>query len=222
MNYPCNVIRDLLPLYLDKVCSEESKQIIEMHLEHCPECQTCFRSMAEADPKMDEAMASDASIEYQRASSLRAIRKKLLCRQAITAVLVVLALAALAGLIVQGLKRSTHIVSDESDLSVSMVDGNLMGRLYGSEYSSLKVKAVPVRQDDQTLQCLFYCISHTQWDDLVTSKNVFSEYVICPKEKGADAVDRVYYYTGEYTGLESMSGSELEAIVESSTLLWQR
>ena len=35
----CNVIRDLLPLYADKVCSEDSKEMVEEHLAECNECK---------------------------------------------------------------------------------------------------------------------------------------------------------------------------------------
>ena len=35
----CNVIRDLLPLYADKVCSEDSKEMVEEHLAKCKECK---------------------------------------------------------------------------------------------------------------------------------------------------------------------------------------
>ena len=35
MKTPCNVIRDLLPLYHDGVCSPESRQLVEEHLEKC-------------------------------------------------------------------------------------------------------------------------------------------------------------------------------------------
>lgn len=35
----CNVIRDLLPLYADKVCSEDSKVMVEEHLAECKECK---------------------------------------------------------------------------------------------------------------------------------------------------------------------------------------
>lgn len=34
----CNVIKDLLPLYIDECCSEESRKLISEHLESCPEC----------------------------------------------------------------------------------------------------------------------------------------------------------------------------------------
>ena len=39
---PCNVNKDLLPLYVDDVCSEESKAIVEEHLAGCEECQDYF------------------------------------------------------------------------------------------------------------------------------------------------------------------------------------
>jgi len=34
----CEVIRDLLPLYADDVCSSRSRELIEEHLQNCPEC----------------------------------------------------------------------------------------------------------------------------------------------------------------------------------------
>ncbi len=38
MRLSCEVIRDLLPLYYDKVCSKESSTLIEEHLAECPQC----------------------------------------------------------------------------------------------------------------------------------------------------------------------------------------
>lgn len=35
----CNVIRDLLPLYADEVCSEDSREMVEEHLSTCQECK---------------------------------------------------------------------------------------------------------------------------------------------------------------------------------------
>ena len=37
--YSCGIIRDLLPLYYDSVCSKESRQAVEEHLHTCPACQ---------------------------------------------------------------------------------------------------------------------------------------------------------------------------------------
>ena len=42
----CGVIQDLLPLYIDKCCSEESIEIVESHLAECEECKSVFDSMS--------------------------------------------------------------------------------------------------------------------------------------------------------------------------------
>lgn len=38
MKYECEVIQDLLPLYKDGVCSEETTKVVEEHLSECPKC----------------------------------------------------------------------------------------------------------------------------------------------------------------------------------------
>ncbi len=45
MNISCEIIKDLLPLYHDGVCSEDSKKVIEEHLEHCESCRDELRAM---------------------------------------------------------------------------------------------------------------------------------------------------------------------------------
>ena len=49
MKYPCSLIQDLLPLYHDGVCSEESSKIIENHLSECSSCKDYYNSLCEAD-----------------------------------------------------------------------------------------------------------------------------------------------------------------------------
>ena len=39
MNKNCDIIRDLLPLYVDKACSDASCEFLEAHLEECDECK---------------------------------------------------------------------------------------------------------------------------------------------------------------------------------------
>ena len=49
MKYPCGLIQDLLPLYIDGVCSDESKAAIEQHLPECSSCKEYYSTMCEAD-----------------------------------------------------------------------------------------------------------------------------------------------------------------------------
>lgn len=41
----CEIIKDLLPSYLDDLCSEESKKAVEEHLEQCSACQNTLSGM---------------------------------------------------------------------------------------------------------------------------------------------------------------------------------
>ncbi len=45
MNQNCDIIRDLMPLYLDRVCSDQSSRIVEEHLNECPACKNMFLRM---------------------------------------------------------------------------------------------------------------------------------------------------------------------------------
>lgn len=41
----CNVIKDLIPLYIDNCCSEESAKIVKEHLDNCQSCKELYESM---------------------------------------------------------------------------------------------------------------------------------------------------------------------------------
>ncbi len=43
----CNVIKDLLPLYVDECCSEESRKLIGEHLSSCKSCRKFYNQMRE-------------------------------------------------------------------------------------------------------------------------------------------------------------------------------
>ena len=42
---PCEIIRDLLPLYQDDICSEKSRNAIEEHIKECESCRTYLKKM---------------------------------------------------------------------------------------------------------------------------------------------------------------------------------
>ncbi|MCR8657361.1 zf-HC2 domain-containing protein [Paenibacillus endoradicis] len=45
MKTNCNIIYDLLPLYIDGICSEESKSLVDEHLHECPNCSKRYAAM---------------------------------------------------------------------------------------------------------------------------------------------------------------------------------
>lgn len=45
MEKKCGVIEDLLPLYVDGICSEESKRIVEEHIRDCKKCEAIWKNL---------------------------------------------------------------------------------------------------------------------------------------------------------------------------------
>lgn len=220
MNYPCNLIQDLLPLYLDGVCSEESKTVVEQHLIKCPNCRKYYSAMCESDEII--IMPPNAEREIQKATSFQSVKKTLFRKQILIAAVSIIVLAVIAFAVISVLKNSVGIVEYEDNISVSMIDGSLVGRLNGSQETYIKIIRTTIEADGQEENYLFYYLSDTKWNDLTTSRQVFSEYVLCPMDKGADQIDRVYYYTGDYTGIETMGSDKLQEIINASVLLWSR
>lgn len=220
MNYPCNLIQDLLPLYRDGVCSEESKKVVEKHLSECSCCKEYYTAMQEADKII--ITPSNVERECQKAASFQSVKKKLFRKQILIVAVSFVLLAVLCFAVIGILKSSVKVVEYEENISVSMMDGSLVGRLNGSQESYVKIKHTTIIENGQEKHYLFYYVSDTKWDDITTDRRVFSEYVLCPSDKGADQIDSVYYYTGNYTGIETMSSDELQEVINASVLLWSK
>ena len=61
----CEIIRDLLPLYADDVCSERSRQLIEEHLAGCPDCSVMLEKLRTSEIEEGLKEEKDQVIEYQ-------------------------------------------------------------------------------------------------------------------------------------------------------------
>lgn len=221
MKYICDMIQDLLPLYLDGVCSEESKKAIETHLSECSGCKEFYTAMREADGMEINTLSADR--ERQKAASFQTVKKKLLKKQIIAAFASVAVLAVIVFASVSILKSAAvDVVEYEDNISVSMADGSIIGRLQGSRINQMECKRVTVTTEGREEIYLFFYVADTKWDRLTTSFDVFSECTLCFSDKGAEQIDAVYYYTGEYKGIETMSKEELQTVIDASVILWQK
>lgn len=70
--YPCGLVRDLLPLYRDHVCGEESRRIVEEHLQECGECTRLSKQME--DGSVERLLKQEAGdvLEHHRKKEKRA------------------------------------------------------------------------------------------------------------------------------------------------------
>lgn len=81
-NIPCDTVKDLQPLYEDKLCSETSSRLVEEHLAVCESCRSLYESSKEPLPEVTlpkEYAAADSEIEF-----FKSIEQKITTRQMIT------------------------------------------------------------------------------------------------------------------------------------------
>ena len=50
MKLPCAVVRDLLPLYAEKLTEAETRKLVDEHLENCAECRQRLADMDAESP----------------------------------------------------------------------------------------------------------------------------------------------------------------------------
>lgn len=106
----CDIIRDLLPLYADDVCSQASRQMVESHLDTCESCRAELSVMRCGEPAViaEEVEAAQAAGKAWKKRKLRSV------------LLGILAAAALFGTI-YGLTVPNILPVDEGYLRVDDV-----------------------------------------------------------------------------------------------------
>ncbi len=107
---PCNVNKDLLPLYVDDVCSEESKSMVEEHLAGCEKCQEYYEALKEGIPEEKiaeekEGLLSEEKMREAAVSVIKATKKEIMKSQTIKAAGIVAAVI-LALFVIEGLNGS--------------------------------------------------------------------------------------------------------------------
>ena len=83
MKNNCNVAKDLMPLCIDGVASEESQQLISAHIEICEACATIYREMHDALQRQIE----DENEQKSLATAAKRVRKQRLRRAVMSGVI---------------------------------------------------------------------------------------------------------------------------------------
>ena len=60
MNWKCEIVTDLAPMYHDGVASEASKKLVKEHLRECPACRAYYKKYRPAEGVKMDLPISDA------------------------------------------------------------------------------------------------------------------------------------------------------------------
>lgn len=225
----CDIIKDLLPLYCDGVCSEETSRAVEEHLTTCPVCRALLDEM-QREPVMPELIQTQAK---QEAKVLQGVKRKFSLRRRLSVLAV--ALVAMVALVV--LTASSDIENpipyQEGMVTAKLaVDEAIDIYFHGDHYASfwafyreategnniyfcytrtLKSSTMPLTADHGHI-----CIGNTLMTDFTTAS-----YQV-PATQNINAVYYLEASQENYLNLPAMSDAEFTQVVQDAILLWER
>ena len=143
----CNIIKDLIPSYIDRICSKETVAAIEEHIEHCQECKKTMQLMAQPPVKKNVTNVAAAKEPFKRINKKRRF-------QVITAIIMTFMLTIIGALVVENVgvvkdfffPKVTAIVNIEDDMenwqSISFSDFHFNDQdylIYGSLFGEKRI-----------------------------------------------------------------------------------
>lgn len=225
MKYSCEIIKDLLPLYIDGVCTDESRCAVKTHLESCPLCKENYEAMKATDgfPSGE----APALREAKTAAGLKKVKSKL--RKRIKAVLIgaAAAIAAFYVLFNVPVKRI-----DEAAVKVSANVYPISELMQASRDDSSYELKIPSMQDAE----IIVSKKDAQSDGFVTVICTSSDYFLRAVDweiKGDTVYISAFRTTllcnkaqSHQTSMTSLEFREINKIVftgnKNETVLWQR
>jgi predicted anti-sigma-YlaC factor YlaD len=97
MKISCEIIKDLLPLYLDGVCSNDSKVAVDEHLTACENCKAELQAMQTSLPLINaEQNLKEAEAVKNLSKRWKKSMKKALLKGIIITLITIGAIAAIA------------------------------------------------------------------------------------------------------------------------------
>lgn len=155
MKISCNIIEDLLPLYVDDIVSEDSRQLVEEHLRECPACRKMQEEMQKENRLASAGKGSNSSrTNTTEAEPLRKIRRRIRKKRIVFVLLAVILVVAAGGI---GhywyYDKENYISWDEANISVKD------GKVYSTVNPLGRMKAI-LSVDQKNM---FYMMSETMW-----------------------------------------------------------
>ena len=124
----CDIIKDLLPLYIDGVCSSDSIDIIEEHLKDCPLCEAEFMNMqnnTDIKPEIDKDI--DKAVKNAN-KKIKKGKKKVVVRTICISLVVTILLGIVSFfqielfIAINAFKQKRELISSHQVLSIEKSD----------------------------------------------------------------------------------------------------
>lgn len=210
-NIKCTIIQDILPLYVDEVVSEDTKEMVDEHLQHCTTCQQEYTLM-----KQDLFIPVEVQdpILHKMSKKWRTKKVKIALASIVgTAIM-------LFGIFVVVMYVETVIPYSEELIQIEeQADGQLVSRYYGESYGKIALthpEPIEIDGEVKNISFLYYTktIGNSPTRNLFNNNTGGSELGYTFEIPDSEEVDAVYY--AEYDALNPGT------ILEHAELIWER
>lgn len=230
MKIPCEIVKDLLPLYYDDVCSIESRTTVEEHLLECDDCKKYLESMSSDLIQTNGEKAA----EQAKSNILKGIKKKLFRKNVMISVIsVICAITVLFGVFSLIFHYQTPIPYNNGLVSVKTGNNGMLDVLFnGDDYYCSYQWTMPIEKDDIKQHIVYIYYTDTIWTRNFSKPQKDKEYkysinnsALFDHDDGNGLVEvkkditAVYYL--DYKD-SKMSTEELLKIPSKAVLLWEK
>lgn len=203
MKYKCEIIQDLLPLYADNICSEESKKMIEEHLSECPDCREYLEELKNNPIAESELKNTDEN----KTEIVRKLKHKIMKRNITIALLnTLIIILALFGTY-KYLENANEQITSTNINSVVLSDNNLVIN-FSKVYKSVSQQRFTIEENGVTYKCLAISADTTKLYNLLNLTNAQSSHVLIYNVNEENDVDRVYYYDDSLPSFDTLNTSD--------------
>ncbi len=116
MNKQCEIVQDLLPLYVDSACSSSSAEMIREHLESCPECKRIYENLCSTTS--EEALKAEMTGVV--AKHERKIKKNRLLTVVVSVVLTIILVFTAISLLPPSIDYGSSEIYSKNDMNAAI------------------------------------------------------------------------------------------------------
>ncbi|MGM9951186.1 MAG: zf-HC2 domain-containing protein [Lysinibacillus sp.] len=183
----CNIMKDLIPSYIDGICSEETTELVEDHIRHCKTCHDYLNMMQQQPVYVQEI---PEKVEKAIKPFKKINRKRYI--QVFAAIAITFMITTIGALVVQEVSAVNQIFFPKESAVISM-EGN-------------REEWEPLRFNDQN----YLMFDSIFWDKKITNyANDAGDVLLRVKDSSGNVVmDEVQVPNGKSVKLEELKRNE--------------
>ena len=214
----CTIIQDVLPLYLDEVVSQDTKEMVEEHLHHCDKCQKEYDSL-----KQELYLPVE-----NKASLFKNINKKWRKKRVIISLASILGTAIiLIGAFSYVFHYETVIPYSEDLVKIEMQNDNqLVSHYFGKSYGGVNEfhpTPLEINGEKKNVSFIYYTktIADSPSRKLINNEKNLNEQDYIWEFSESEKIDAVYYV--DYDEKKVATGKDSwDSILERAVLIWEK